>query len=76
MFNGQQDGTGQWRGGYLSQAQDIALEYEYNSMRRQPWHPSTTRSFVIGVGLGIFAGRKMARREDRGTNSGGPQGCF
>ena len=77
MFNGQQDGTGQWRGGYLTQAQDITLEYQYNNMRRQPWHPSGTRSFVLGVAAGIFVGRKMARRENDGPDSGRtPRGCF
>lgn len=76
MFNGRQDDSGQWRGGFLTQAQDIAREYEYNNMRRQPWHPSGTRSFAIGVAAGIFVGSKMARKGDRGTDSGGPQGCF
>lgn len=72
MFGGQQeDGSD-----YLSQAQNITQGYEFGSMRRQPWHPSGTRSFVVGIAAGIFLGSKMARKESRGTDSGGPQGCF
>lgn len=65
--------------GYLSDAQQIATQYEYDAaLRRQRrWHPSGTRGFVVGVAAGILIGRKTAQREDRGPDSGRtPRGCF